>query len=198
MALYHSLIKDLLFIINSWWEAPVPKATQKFPLPDHWQMFNNKPCLKQPLKIKTKNWLSIPIIALCRVSKVLQNARRCLTSIKLPILIKTFFVYFWVAVLDRFYCIQNSGVLQCLLFPDVVTLMLSMARASNTSKSDLFTWTTLFNVPMLLVVVGWNKNRNNFILQIKQVSLFDPHISNQITHYFFIFHWKFEQLLHQV
>ena len=35
----------------------------------------SKTCLNQPLKKKTKNWLSRPIIALYR-SKVLQNAPR--------------------------------------------------------------------------------------------------------------------------
>ena len=35
----------------------------------------SKICLQRPLKKKTKNWLSRPIIAQCR-SKVLQNAPR--------------------------------------------------------------------------------------------------------------------------
>ena len=61
----------------------------------------SKTCVKQPLKKKTKNWLSRPIIARCR-SKVLQNAPRALehyavplTFIKLPFVIKIFVLSFF-------------------------------------------------------------------------------------------------------
>ena len=54
----------------------------------------SKTCLKRPLKKKTKNWFSRPIIAKCR-SKVLQNAPRehsaiLLIFIKLPFVLKIF------------------------------------------------------------------------------------------------------------
>ena len=54
----------------------------------------SKTCLKRPLKKKTKNWFSRPLIAKYR-SKVLQNAPRehsaiLSTFIKLPYVFKTF------------------------------------------------------------------------------------------------------------
>ena len=57
----------------------------------------SKTCVKGPLKKKTKNWFSKPIITKCR-SKVLQNAPRehsaiLLTFIKLPFVFKTFVLY---------------------------------------------------------------------------------------------------------
>ena len=52
----------------------------------------SKTCLKRPIKKKTKNWFSKPIISKCR-SKVLQNALLehsaiLLTCIKLPSVLK--------------------------------------------------------------------------------------------------------------
>lgn len=48
-----------------------------------------------------------------------------------------------------------SSHLLCLFLWVVLTL--SIARASNTSKSDFFTTTTLFREPTVLAAVGWNK-----------------------------------------
>ena len=59
----------------------------------------SKTHLKRPLKKKTKNWFSRPIIAECR-SKVLQNALMehsaiLSTFIKLPFVFKTFVLSFF-------------------------------------------------------------------------------------------------------
>ena len=66
----------------------------------------SKTCLKRPLKKKTKNGFSRPMIAYCR-SKVLQNAQRensaiLSTFIKLSFVFKTF-------VLSIFECPLKTG-----------------------------------------------------------------------------------------
>ena len=64
---------------------------------------------------KTENWFSRPIIASCR-SKVLQNAPRgecskgsILQYFRPSLSYHIYFVYFWVAVLHRLFCILMSS-----------------------------------------------------------------------------------------
>ena len=67
----------------------------------------SKTCLKQPLKKKTENWFSRPIIAYCR-SKVLQNAPKgefC----------NTFDLHKATFVFKTFFCLFLSGCLRQVL-----------------------------------------------------------------------------------
>ena len=73
----------------------------------------SKTCLKRPLKKKTKNLFSIPIIAKCR-SKVLQNATTehsaiLLTFIKLLFAFKIFVLSIFEWPLKTGFTVPNSG-----------------------------------------------------------------------------------------
>ena len=72
----------------------------------------SKTCLKRPLKTKSINWFSSPIIAICS-SKVLQNAPRehsviFSTFIKLPFVFRVFVLSIFEWSFTQVYCILSD------------------------------------------------------------------------------------------
>ena len=83
----------------------------------HYQGLYSKTCLKQPLKKKTKNWFSIPIIPKCR-SKVLQialleHSAILSTFIKPPFVFKTFVLAIFEWPLKTGFTVHNRGAMIC-------------------------------------------------------------------------------------
>ena len=111
----------------------------------------SKTCLKQPLKRKTKNWVSRPIVTKCR-SQVLQNALLehstiLSTFIKLPFVFKTFVLSIFLSGRLRqvLLYIQNvtSGsalldmTIQLLIFSKTIKLKIRLLQCYDIDRVEV-------------------------------------------------------------